>query len=225
MRDLVAFALVAVASVACAGKPYDYTAYLTHMPKSILVLPPVNDSMEATASSAFLATVTRPLAERGYYVFPVAVVEAFLRQNGRPTPADMHAVEPAKLREVFGADAALYIHIKDWGTTYQVLASRSRVLTECRLVDLRTGTILWEGSGVAVNSSGDSGGGLVGMVATAVVAQVASSVHDPCPDLARQANATLFAHDGRGLLLGHRHPGYEEDQVKRRAAATGRDGQ
>jgi hypothetical protein len=202
----------------CAAPPYDYRAYLAHMPRSILVLPPVNDSMEVHASNAFLATVT--LAERGYYVFPVAVVDAWLRQNGRPTPADMHAVEPGRLREVFGADAALYIHIKDWGTSYQVLTSRSRVVTECRLVDLRTGTTLWTGNGAAVSSSGDAGGGIVGALASAVVSQVASSISDPCPELACQANENLFGHDRVGLLLGHRHPGYEEDQVRRRAAAA-----
>lgn len=218
-RRLVACGLLATAAFSCAAKPYDYTAYLTHMPKSILVLPPVNDSLEVQASNAFLATITRPLAERGYYVFPVAVVDAFLRQNGRPTPADMHTVEMAKLREVFGADAALYIHIKDWGTSYQVLSSSSRVVTECRLVDLQTGSVLWTGTGVGVESSGSGGGGLAGMLASALVSQVASSVNDPCPALARRANQELFARDGHGLLLGHRHPGYEEDQVRRRAAA------
>lgn len=204
---------------ACATRPYDYRAYLAHMPRSILVLPPVNDSLEPQASNAFLATVTRPLAERGYYVFPVAVVDAYMRQNGRPTPADMHAVDPHKLQEVFGADAALYIHIKDWGTSYQVLNSTSRVVTECRLVDLRSGTVLWAGSGVAVASSG-GGGGLVGALAGALVNQVVTSVHDPCPDLPCRANDELFGSHHHGLLLGWRHPGFEEDQVARRASAT-----
>jgi hypothetical protein len=211
----IALAGVAAALAACASRPHDYRAYLAHMPGSILVLPPVNDSLEAQASSAFLATVTRPLAERGYYVFPVAVVEAYLRQNGRPTPADMHAVEPAKLREVFGADAALYIHIKEWGTSYQVLNSSSRVVTDCRLVDLATGTTLWTGTGRAVSDSG--GGNLGAALVGAVVNQVAASLSDPCPALARRANHGLFSDQRHGLLLGFRHPGYEEDQAARRA--------
>jgi len=211
--------LLASLAAACSAPPHDYTAYLAHMPRSILVLPPVNDSLEVQASAAFLATVTRPLAERGYYVFPVAVVDTYLRRNGRPTPADMHAVEPGKLREVFGADAALYIHIVEWGTSYQVLQSVSRVVTDCRLVDLRTGTLLWSGRGAAAARSGDAGGGIVGALASAVVRQVASSLSDPCVDLACDANARLFGNGHHGLLLGWRHPGFEEDQVKRRAAA------
>ena len=216
-RSCLLLALGALA--ACATKPHDYTAYLTHMPRAILVLPPINDTLDVNASSAFLATVTRPLAERGYYVFPVAVVDAYLRQNGRPTPTDMHAVEPSKLREVFGADAALYISIKQWGTTYQVINSSSRVVIECHLVDLQTGTILWAGTGAAVSDS-CGGGGLVGALVGAVVNQVATSVHDPCPGLAGRANQQLFHNDRHGQLLGWRHPGFEADQVARRSAAT-----
>lgn len=212
--------VVAAAGAACTSTPYDYGPYLAHMPHTILVLPPINDSMEVGASNAFLATVTRPLAERGYYVFPVAVVEAYLRQNGRPTPTDMHAVEPNRLREVFGADSVLYVRIKEWGTSYQVLNSRSQVVTECRLVDLATGVTLWAGTGVATADSGSGGGGLVGMLAGAIVNQVSTSIHDPCPALACRANEQLFHDDRRGLLLGRRHPGFEADQVARRAAAT-----
>ena len=54
--------------------PHDYSAYLDHMPRSILVLPPLNNSLEPVAPYIYLSTVTRPLAERGYYVFPVAVI-------------------------------------------------------------------------------------------------------------------------------------------------------
>lgn len=222
-RSYLCLATLAAALAACASSPpHDYSAYLAHMPRAILVLPPINDSIDVNASSAFLATVTRPLAERGYYVFPVAVVDAYLRQNGRPTPADMHTVELSKLREVFGADAVLYIRIKEWGTTYQLINSSSRVVTECRLVDLQSGATLWAGNGVAVSDSGSGGGGLVGAMANALVNQVATSVHDPCPGLACRANEQLFGDRRRGLLLGWRHPGFEADQVARRAAATPR---
>lgn len=214
-RSAAAMAATLAAAAACSSAPYDYSAYLAHMPKSILVLPPINDSIEAGASNKFLATVTRPIAERGYYVFPIAVVEHLMRQNGRPTPTDMHATPLDKLREVFAADAVLYIHIKEWGTSYQVITSRSCVVTECRLVDLATGNVLWAGVGQCVRSSG--GGSAIGALANAVASQVASSIDDPCPDLAREANRNLFDDGHHGLLLGWRHPDFEEDQVRRRA--------
>ena len=48
--------------------------------------------------------VTRPIAERGFYVYPVAVVTEFLKQNGMPTPGEMHQIRPQKFREILGVN-------------------------------------------------------------------------------------------------------------------------
>ena len=83
-RRAGALAAVAVLCGGCATTPYDYAPYRQHMPRSILVLPPLNESVEVNAPYSYLSTVTRPLAECGYYVFPVAVIDAFLKDNGLP---------------------------------------------------------------------------------------------------------------------------------------------
>ena len=70
-------------------KPFDYSAYLAHMPRSILVLPPTNESTEVMAPYIYLSTVTRPLAEQGYYVFPVAVIDSMMKENGLSSPEEM----------------------------------------------------------------------------------------------------------------------------------------
>ena len=67
--------------------------------------------------------MSRPLVEAGYYVFPVAVVDAFMKENGLPTAGEMHGVSLAKLREVLGADAVLYAVIENWGQKYRVISS------------------------------------------------------------------------------------------------------
>ena len=54
----------------CASRPpYDYTNYRQHPPRSILVLPPLNQSTDIRGTYSYLSTVTYPLAEMGYYVF------------------------------------------------------------------------------------------------------------------------------------------------------------
>src|SRR5262245_28985284 len=126
--------------------PYDYGPFLAHQPKSILVLPPLNESPEVHAPYSYLSTVTQPLAEHGYYVFPVALVDELMRENGCPTPAEMHQVPLAKLREVFGADAVLYLTVKRWGTSYQVIDSVTSVEVEARLVDLPSEERFWSKS-------------------------------------------------------------------------------
>ena len=56
----------AVLLVACAApKPYDYSAYKAARPKSLLVLPPLNDTADVNATASVLAQTTRPLAESG----------------------------------------------------------------------------------------------------------------------------------------------------------------
>ena len=77
-----------------------------------LVLPPVNESLDTSASYSFLTHVTLPLAEGGYYVFPVAVVEETFRENGLTNPEEIHSLGLDKLYEVFGADSVMYITIK-----------------------------------------------------------------------------------------------------------------
>lgn len=52
----------------------DYSAYKQSKPKSILVLLPQNSTTEVQASHGLLSQTMLPLAEAGYYVFPVAVV-------------------------------------------------------------------------------------------------------------------------------------------------------
>ena len=67
----------------CASqKPgYDYTAFRQARPRSILVVMPTNDSPDIKGATSVLARATVPLAEKGYYVFPVAVVDEMNYQD------------------------------------------------------------------------------------------------------------------------------------------------
>ena len=96
-----------------------------------------------------MATVVTPLAEAGYYVMPVSMVDETFKQNGLTTPNDIQEVSAAKLREIFGADAAVYIRVKEYGTKYLVIGSDTRVTVEGRIVDLRNGAVIWEGKATA----------------------------------------------------------------------------
>lgn len=50
---------------------------------------------------------------------------------------------PAKLHDIFGADAALYITISEYGTQYMLDSATPGGDRPAKLVDLRTGTTLW----------------------------------------------------------------------------------
>lgn len=187
---------------ACATDPYDYTALNASKPRSILVLPPVSDAVDLSSTYTFLSTISKPLAEKGYYVFPVAVIDTFLKENGLAQPEDMNAVPLDKLFENIGPDAVLYVHIKDWGQKYQVISSNTVVNSTARLVDARTGTLLWETNIALSQGSSNGGGGFAGMLVGALVQQVVGSKVDLTVGLSSSANTAAINNRQAGLLAG-----------------------
>lgn len=186
---------------------FDYSAFRNSNPKSILVLPPQNQSPEVDASYGVLSQVSFPLAEGGYYVFPVAVVAQTFRENGLTEAGDIHSVSPTKLYEIFGADTVLYLTVTDYGVSYKILQSEARVSVSGTLVDLRTGETLWQGNATASDQEGNSGGGdLVSTLITAVVTQVINTtISDPSFGVAGIAvNRLLTPNSNGGLLYGPR---------------------
>lgn len=211
------FACLTLLAVAGCGpsKPKDYSAYnlyRANLPASILVLPPTNQSVEVNAPYSYLSTVTAPLAEAGYYVFPVAVVDAYMKENGLPMPADMHAVPLDKLDEVFDADAVLYLDIEAYGQEYNLVSSDAVVRARARLVDIENGATLWEGGVDAVDrsSSGSSDNILVDLIGAAV-AQAVGTTADAAHGVAAGANRRMVFDRDEGLLLGPYHPGADQD--------------
>jgi hypothetical protein len=205
---------LAVLGGCVSPKTVDYSAYKQSRPKTILVLPPLNNSPDVKASYSLLSQVTYPLAEAGYYVLPITLVDETFRQNGLTTPADIHQAPANKLQEIFGADAALYITVTNYGTRYMIISSETVVTASAKLVDLKSGTTLWTGSARASSEEGgnNGGGGLIGMLITAAVKQVINSSTDAGHPIAGVTSARLLsAGQPAGLLYGPRSPKYGTD--------------
>lgn len=210
LRRVGALAVVA-ALTACATppKPYDYTSLKAANPASVLILPPVNDTPDVAATYSVLSNLTHPLAENGYYVLPVSLVDETLRTNGVTTPVDAQNIDPAKLRSIFGADAALYVTVKQYGSVYKVIASDTTVEMTARLVDLRTGQLLWDGTARASSAeqNNNAPGGLVGLLVKAVIDQIANNLSERSHQMAGIASHRLLsAYATNGLLPGPRAP-------------------
>jgi hypothetical protein len=191
-RALVSVTACALALSTLAGcaKPYDYTNFRQHRPRSILVMPPRNESRDADAAWSYQSTVTRPLAERGYYVFPVAVVDRLMKDG----------VSPSKAAEILGADAVLYVTLEEYGTKQQVLNAATLVKLRARLVDARSGLLLWERRFAMQHNSNFGSGGILG--------DSTEAAHN----LAGPANVRFFGDRDQGLLYGPYHPRYGKDE-------------
>lgn len=216
-RVLAALSLLMLLG-ACASPQADrdYSAFRSSKPQSILVLPPVNETADVGATSGLLAQMTMPLAEAGYYVLPVAEMNETFRHNGVTAPEEIQDVSPAKMREIFGADAVLYSKVTQYGSVYHVIDSDTVVAASAKLVDLRTGDVLWEGSGRASGkelvNGGVSGGGLIGILVQAAIRQIADTLTDRSYDVAGLTSQRLLsAGHPNGLLYGPRSPKYGTD--------------
>jgi hypothetical protein len=208
VKAICASIVLSVALVGCATqKPFDYSAFRAHRPRSILVLPPINNSPDVKGTYGYLSTVTRPIAEKGYYVFPVMLVDKYMRDNGLETATDMQDVPLSKIRDIFGADAVLYVDLKDYGTTFALINSTTTVSASAKLIDTRTGIQLWKGSatvsqGSSAASAANPLAALIADAVGAVIDQIVNTSTDHAHLVSKLVNAQLFTNPKRGLLKG-----------------------
>ncbi|HEU4458308.1 MAG TPA: GNA1162 family protein [Methylibium sp.] len=139
------------------------------------------------------------------------LVDEMFRQNGVFNANDAAEVPYPKLRDFFGADAAVYLQVKKYGTSYAVISSETRVEVTGRIVDLRTGELLWQGSAAASSAEQQqqAQGGLIGLLVTAVVKQIIGTATDAAYNYAGIANQRMLgAPRYNGVLPGPRSPLY-----------------
>jgi hypothetical protein len=194
------------------SQPYDYSAFRAEDPVSILIVPPINNAIDVDAAAFYLSTISRPVGERGYYVFPVNMVQSMLAQDGMSDAYLLHQANPQTVAELFGADAILYVTIQRWDAQYVVLSTQVTVEFDYLLKSGKTGETLWEHTAMRTyaSDSGNSQGGLAGLVAEAIVAAVEKAAPSYIP-LAKQANAQAAGAPGKGVPAGKYHPMYGSD--------------
>jgi hypothetical protein len=187
---------------ASAPKRYDYANFRTESPRSILVVPVTNKSVDVNAPDYFLATIATPLAERGYYVFPVNMVKSVLSDDGLSDANLVHSGDPRRLGELFGADAVMYVSIERWDAKYVVLSTTVTVELNYSVKSTHTGQELWSNHQRVVYQPQSSGsGGLAGLLANAITAALAKAAPNYMP-LAHQANNGAINLKGTGLPAG-----------------------
>lgn len=196
-RSAVGALVVLVAGCAIVP-PKDYTKFIAAQPRSILVVPVVNKTVDVNAPDYFLSTVPIPLAERGYYVFPVNLVKRLLEDDGLADASLVHGADPSRLATLFGADSVLYITIERWDAKYVLVSTSVTVEFEYTLKDGRTGDVLWADRERMVYSSD---GGNQGLLAAMIAAAITKAAPNYMP-LARQANARALAYPGPGFPAG-----------------------
>ena len=181
---------VIIALTGCVTQPVkkDMSAFIAAAPRSILIVPVINKSLDVDASNYVLSTLPVPVAEKGYYVFPVNTTKFVLEQEGFYEGDRIHNEPPAVLAKLFDADAILYVTINRWDAKYVVISTAVTVEFEYRMVS-KDGTEIWREKKTMVYSPDqNNSGGLLGMLMSAAIARAAPNYMP----LTQQANREVF---------------------------------
>jgi len=179
--------------------------YANH-PVSILVLPAKNTTSSVDATNHFRYTITKPLAEKGYYVFPVHLVDSFFKSENLSDTELIRNIPASKLKEIFGADAILYVDINAWDTGYTVFSSNVDVGLSFSLVDANSGREIWQNNAYAYSYEGlDGSNGIAGLIVSAIVTAVNTATD--YTKLAYVANL----HGTAVVPYGKYHPSFQKD--------------
>ncbi len=228
LRGEILLCLFSLLLAGCAYQEKDYSKLFESNPRSILVVPVLNDTTYLDAPEVVEAVVTRPLAERGYYVFPLILTDALFKDLGLSEAGHVQELKPERFRDLFGADAVLFVVVTDWGSKYLVLESSLVVAVDFTLYDTRSGEQLWSssqrvqqstgnssgGTGVGVGVGGAGAGGVIGALIGAAIGYVLNETFEPnYAPLAAQAARQAFDSPSSGLPLGPYSPQHGADRA------------
>ena len=115
------FPIVVFAAILCScgtasqvTRESQYAAMYNDMPVTILVMPPINNTSHVEAKDLLYTSISRPLAEAGYYVIsPLLAMDVLKAESAYD--AELFIDKPLTLfRDYFGADAVVFSQIDDW---------------------------------------------------------------------------------------------------------------
>lgn len=179
----------------CASNPaakQDLSAFNAAKPRSILVVPAANKSLDVDAPNYLLSTLTVPLAERGYYVFPVHTAKTVLEQEGFYDGDQIQKQPPEALARLFGADAVLFVTINRWDAQYAVVATTVTVDFDYRLVS-KDGTELWKANKkMQYSPQQQNTGSVIGNLVAAAVSAALTRAKPNYMPLAQSANLQVL---------------------------------
>ena len=175
----------------CASGPRQF-AFDEPELRSILVVPVINETNSVEADTLMHATATTPLANMGYYAFPVDTVKFVLESESLYEPERVRELGPVKLAEMFHADSVLFIKVTYWDAQYIVLNTKTKVTAEYELFKA-DGTSLWKDTVTFVKDSSNQNASLIGLMVDAAVAAINRAAPDFRP-LAKSANVYALRH-------------------------------
>lgn len=141
------------ASCSTLTRGTQYSKMYQEKPASILIMPPINKTINVEAKEYFYTSLFYPLCEKGYYVVsPFLAMDVFQNESAYDSENFING-SLAPFRNVFGVDAALFTVINGWKKSD--LAGTVTVDIEYILRSTKTNEVLFNRKGVVTVNCSD----------------------------------------------------------------------
>lgn len=181
--------------------------------KTILVVPAINNTTAAEATEYYATTVSEPLTRSGYYVLPIELTTKLLQEQGIVDGTQLENSSHTLFKDLYGADAVLFVTINEWDTSYYVVGGNVTVGVGYVMKSTQTGNIIWQYSDrVIINTGGNSGGGLIGAI---ISTAINTAMTDYVP-VAKRVNYMAIS----SMPVGSYHEAHSLDQMDKAVLKT-----
>ncbi len=210
MKRLFTIILLTVVASSCGvsnqlTRESQYATMYENMPVTILVMPPINNTSNVEAKDLLYTSISRPLAEAGYYVIsPLLAMDVLKAESAYD--AELFIDRPLTMfRDYFGADAVVFSEIDDWTKRGFGIDTKIRYIIK----SATSGEVLFDRScDLYLNLQQNSGGtSALSQLVDLAVSAIATALTDHIV-AARKANYYIF----RDIPRGKYSPDYLQDK-------------
>lgn len=206
-HTFIGFAFLGLLSVSCASTQYASKReafagmYGENPPVSILVMPPINTSTSVEAKDYFYYTLSQPLANHGYYVYPALLSMQTLQTESAYDSELFIEGDISKFGSTFGADLLLFTTITNWEK--HGVAGSVDVGVEYLIRSTSTGDTVYKRKGTFRYNTATqgSGGGLIALAVRMATTAIKTAVTDYV-SVARSCNVMVLGNLPNGKYTG-----------------------
>jgi hypothetical protein len=177
---LVAISFTSCKTAAPIAKSVAYKGLYDEKPLSLLIMPPINKSVNVEAKEYFHSTLYTPVANAGYYVIPPFLSMEILKKESAYDSEFFIDSPLNKFGEIFGVDIALFTIIHKWNKSS--IASKVTVDVEYIIKSTKTNEILYSRRGEVVYSTSVSTGNVFGNIVGSLISTAATKFVDVAKD-------------------------------------------
>lgn len=201
MKRIIPIILIYSAVISSCGvanqvtRESQYAALYNNMPLTILVMPPINNTSNVEAKDLLYTSISRPLAEAGYYVIsPLLAMDVLKAESAYDS--ELFIDKPlTKFRDYFGADAVVFSQIDEWRKKGFGINTKIRYIIK----SATSGEILFDRSCELYLDLQQNSGGytILSTLADLVVSAISTATTEHI-EAARKANYYIFRDIPRG---------------------------